>query len=35
MDHYQDLRMIIILSLVRTRHVGHLRDVHRLVVAMS
>ena len=23
------------LSLVRTRHVGHLRDVRRLVVAMS
>ena len=25
----------IILSLVRTKHVGHLRDVRRLVVAMS
>jgi intron-binding protein aquarius len=26
---------IVLLSLVRTKHVGHLRDVRRLIVAMS
>ena len=36
MDRYQGSQNdYIILSLVRTRHVGHLRDVRRLVVAMS
>lgn len=35
-DRYQGQQNdYIILSLVRTRHVGHLRDVRRLVVAMS
>lgn len=35
-DRYQGSQNdYIILSLVRTRHVGHLRDVRRLVVAMS
>lgn len=36
MDRYQGQQNdYIILSLVRTKHVGHLRDVRRLVVAMS
>ena len=36
MDRYQGQQNdFIILSLVRTKHVGHLRDVRRLVVAMS
>ena len=36
MDRYQGSQNdYVILSLVRTRHVGHLRDVRRLVVAMS
>ena len=36
MDRYQGQQNdVIILSLVRTKHVGHLRDVRRLVVAMS
>ena len=35
-DRYQGQQNdYIILSLVRTKHVGHLRDVRRLVVAMS
>jgi len=35
-DRYQGSQNdYVILSLVRTRHVGHLRDVRRLVVAMS
>lgn len=35
-DRYQGQQNdFIILSLVRTKHVGHLRDVRRLVVAMS
>ena len=35
-DKYQGQQNdIILLSLVRTRAVGHLRDVRRLVVAMS
>ena len=35
-DRYQGSQNdYIILSLVRTRHVGHLRDVRRLVVAIS
>jgi intron-binding protein aquarius len=34
-DHYQGQQNdIVLLSLVRTRHVGHLRDVRRLVVAV-
>ena len=36
MDRYQGQQNdYIIISLVRTKHVGHLRDVRRLVVAMS
>ena len=36
MDRYQGQQNdIILLSLVRTKAVGHLRDVRRLVVAMS
>lgn len=36
MDKYQGQQNeIVLLSLVRTRAVGHLRDVRRLVVAMS
>ena len=36
MDRYQGQQNdYIILSLVRTKHIGHLRDVRRLVVAMS
>ena len=36
MDRYQGQQNdYIILSLVRTKHVGHIRDVRRLVVAMS
>lgn len=36
MDKYQGAQNdYILLSLVRTRTVGHLRDVRRLVVAMS
>ena len=35
-DRYQGQQNdYIILSLVRTKHIGHLRDVRRLVVAMS
>ena len=35
-DKYQGQQNeIVLLSLVRTRAVGHLRDVRRLVVAMS
>ncbi|XP_065882435.1 RNA helicase aquarius-like [Dysidea avara] len=35
-DRYQGSQNdYVILSLVRTRHVGHLRDVRRLIVAMS
>lgn len=35
-DRYQGQQNdYIILSLVRSKHVGHLRDVRRLVVAMS
>ena len=35
-DRYQGQQNdYIILSLVRTKHVGHIRDVRRLVVAMS
>jgi intron-binding protein aquarius len=35
-DQYQGQQNnIIILSLVRTKHVGHLRDIRRLVVAVS
>lgn len=35
-DRYQGQQNdYVLLSLVRTRHVGHLRDVRRLVVAMS
>lgn len=35
-DRYQGQQNdYIIISLVRTKHVGHLRDVRRLVVAMS
>ena len=36
MDKYQGQQnQYVLLSLVRTRAVGHLRDVRRLVVAMS
>ena len=36
MDRYQGQQNdYIIVSLVRTKHVGHLRDIRRLVVAMS
>ena len=35
-DKYQGSQNdYILLSLVRTKHVGHLRDVRRLIVAMS
>lgn len=35
-DKYQGQQNdYILLSLVRTRHIGHIRDVRRLVVAMS
>ena len=35
-DKYQGSQNdFILLSLVRTRHVGHLRDVRRIIVAMS
>ena len=35
-DRYQGQQNdYIILSLVRTKHIGHLRDVRRLVVALS
>lgn len=35
-DRYQGQQNdYIIISLVRSRHIGHLRDVRRLVVAMS
>ena len=35
-DRYQGQQNdYIIVSLVRTKHVGHLRDIRRLVVAMS
>ena len=34
-DRYQGQQNdYVLLSLVRTKHVGHLRDVHRLVVAV-
>ena len=31
----QGSKMIVLICLVRTKHVGHLRDARRIVVAMS